>query len=437
MPSPYYSLEVGYLVWNIRHQLLTFMSISHFIHHVLLYAFPALLILIIDDIPLNYLEMGILGSLPSLIMAFTSPLIGYLGKKSNNGFFIVLLGIFLFAISSFNLSIANDFFGLFLGNVILGLGCTTYHPIGLGVCANSFSEGNRGKAMAINHAAGVIGTAVSPISTLSLAIFIFSWRFTFFFLGACCILLLIILILWTFHQNLTKRFDSLVIAKEKKNTINKTENNSSIRSSPHRNWILTSLTIIIVISALRGGVYRSISYFTTTLLKNFYNIEAFYAGVLTSFILLLGSISDIYGAINSDRWGPRGRTRIILISAFLSSMAISGLIAITIGFPELLLVVFGFSLFAIGFYLAGGTLQALQADLVPASDRTFFYSIVFSLGLVVSSISPTIFGALLDMFQSPVGGLLFMLILMIISFFITELFRRRLRFAEENNLFSY
>ena len=118
-------------------------------------------------------------------------------------------------------------------------------------------------------------------------------------------------------------------------------------------------------------------------------------------------------------------------------MAISGLIAITIGFPEWLLVVFGFSLFAIGFYLAGGTLQALQADLVPASDRTFFYSIVFSLGLVVSSISPTIFGALLDMFQSPVGGLLFMLILMIISFFITELFRRRLRFAEENNLFSY
>ncbi len=83
--------EVSVLALNIRHQLLGFMSISHFIHHVLLYAFPALLILIIDDIPLNYLEMGILGSLPSLIMAFTSPLIGYLGKKPVTGFFIVLL----------------------------------------------------------------------------------------------------------------------------------------------------------------------------------------------------------------------------------------------------------------------------------------------------------------------------------------------------------
>jgi len=274
------------MVISIRRQLLAFMSISHFIHHVLLYAFPALLILIIDDIPLNYLEMGILGSLPSLIMAFTSPIIGYLGKKTTNGFFIVIIGIGLFAISSFNLSIAHDFFGLFVGNVILGFGCTTYHPVGLGVCANSFSEGNRGKAMAINHAAGVIGTAVSPVSTLTFAIFIFTWRLTFFFLGVGCILLLLFLILWTQNQNLIGRFDSLVRAREKKQIVNNSTDNSSIRSSPHRNWILMSLAIIIVISALRGGVYRSISYFTTTLLKNFYEIEAFFAGMLTSFILL-------------------------------------------------------------------------------------------------------------------------------------------------------
>jgi len=175
---------------------------NHFIHHVLLYAFPALLILIIADIPLSYLEMGILGSLPSLIMAFTSPLIGYLGKRASRGFFIVLIGILLFAVSSIWISIANDFLGLFVGNFILGLGCTTYHPVGLGVCANSFSDNNRGKAMAINHAAGVIGTAVSPISTLTLAIFVFTWRRTFFFLGVFCVLLATSLIIWILLQNL-------------------------------------------------------------------------------------------------------------------------------------------------------------------------------------------------------------------------------------------
>ncbi len=426
------------MVMKIRHQLLVFMSISHFIHHVLLYAFPALLILIVNDIPLSYLEMGLLGSLPSLIMAFTSPLIGYWGKNARYGFLIVLGGIILFVMSCFCFSITSDFLGLFIGNLILGFGCTTYHPVGLGVAANSFSEHNRGKAMAINHAAGVIGTAVSPFSTLSLALFVFTWRWTFFILGLVCVFLVSFLSIWLLFQNLISRFESLVvIAREKQKPISEVSENSSILHSPHRNWILTSLAIIILISALRGGVYRSISYFTATLLKNFYDLDAFMAGATTSFILLLGSLSDIYGAINSDRLGPRGRIRIVLISALISSLAIVTLIAITLGFPEIIFVIFGFSVFAVGFYLAGGTLQALQVDLVPASDRTFFYSLVFSLGLIVSSVSPTIFGVLLDMFNSPVGGLFFMLALMMASFVITEFFRRRIPFAEKENLFSH
>lgn len=290
--------------------------------------------------------------------------------------------------------------------------------------------------MAINHAAGVIGTALSPVGTLTLAIFIFTWKSTFIFLSALCLVFLVLLSGWILFQNLIRRYESLLVSTEVTKAYEETNNYTSIWSSPHKNWILTSLAIIIIISALRGGVYRSISYFTTTLLKNFYNVEAFFAGVLTSIILLLGSLSDIYGAIKSDLKGPRGRVKIILLSAILSSIAILGLIIITLEFSFLILVLIGFSLFAIGFYLAGGTLQALQADLVPAKERTIFYSLVFSLGLIISSISPTIFGALLDLFNSPIGGLLFMFCLMGISFFITLIFLKRLSFAETYQLFN-
>ncbi|MFX0152596.1 MAG: MFS transporter, partial [Candidatus Hodarchaeota archaeon] len=158
---------------NIRIQLLSFMSIAHFIHHVQLYAFPAMLILISRNIPLSYFQMGILGSLPILVMALFSVPVGYLGsKKAHTGFNIVLIGIFLFAFSSFIIASSKNFYHLLLGNIFLGLGCTTFHPIGLGVSANSFSGQNRGKAMAVNHAAGVIGTATSPFVTLGLAVII-------------------------------------------------------------------------------------------------------------------------------------------------------------------------------------------------------------------------------------------------------------------------
>ena len=394
---------------SLRLQLLSFMSLAHFIHHVELYAFPAMVILISQEISMTYLEIGILGSLPILIMAITSPAVGYFGKNARLGFFMVLLGVLLFSLSSFMISFSETYLHLLLGNLLLGLGCTTFHPVGLGLVANSFSGETRGKAMAVNHAAGVIGTAIAPLGTLGLAIYILGeWRQTFIFLGLVCLTLLILMTFWMVLQNLIPRYSSLVVNLNLDDHEDQANNSSRLE---YRNWILITLGVILTISALRGGVYRLISYFTVTLLRDFYNVESFTAGIMTSFILLMGSGSDIYGAYISDKSGAYGRVKIVLISAVGTSLAIITLIFLTANFPEIWAILLGFSLFAVCFYLAGGTLQALMSDIVPQESRTLFYSIVFSLGLVVSSTAPTIFGALLDIFQSPVAGFIFMLLL--------------------------
>lgn len=418
---------------SARFQLLSFMSLAHFIHHVELYAFPAMIILISQEIAMSYLEIGILGSLPILIMAITSPAVGYFSKNARLGFVIVLFGFFLFALSSFMIAVSVDFSNLLIGNILLGLGCTTFHPVGLGVVANSFT-GDRGKAMAVNHAAGVIGTATAPLGTLGLAIYILGdWRQTFILLGFICLVLLVLMASWVVIQQLIPRYSFLIHNNNLEVQKGQISNTSRLE---YRNWILITLGIIITISALRGGVYRLISYFTVTLLRDFYGVESFSAGIMTSFILFLGSGSDIYGAYISDKSGAYGRVRIILVSAVGTSFAIVSLILLTETFPEIWAILLGFSLFAICFYLAGGTLQALMSDIVPQENRTFFYSIVFSLGLVVSSTSPTIFGALLDLFQSPVAGFAFMLLLIFCSFFVTIIFQKRLSFAVEKNLIS-
>jgi MFS family permease len=411
------------------------MSLAHFIHHLELYAFPALLILISQEISMNYLEMGILGSLPILIMAFTSPVVGYLSRNARIGFLIVLLGILFFALSSFVISISMDFSNLLIGNMLLGLGCTTFHPVGLGVSANSFTGQNRGKAMAVNHAAGVVGTAVSPLGTLGLALYILGdWRQTFILLGLGCLVLLFLMASWVVLQKLIPNYLTLI----RKNSQLEVQENlaNNISRSDHRNWILVTIGVLLIISSLRGGVYRLISFFTVTVLRDFYGVGSFEAGVMTSFILLLGSGTDVYGAYISDKSGSYGRVRIILISAIGTSIAILSLILFTENLPEIWAILLGFSLFAVCFYLAGGTLQALMSDIVPQEYRTFFYSIVFSLGLVVSSISPVVFGALLDLFQSPVAGFVFMLVLIFSSFLVTLVFQKRLSFAVENDLIA-
>jgi MFS family permease len=234
-------------------------------------------------------------------------------------------------------------------------------------------------------------------------------------------------------QNLIPRYSSIAEDDPTEDQIDQIENPSRLE---YNNWIIITLGIILTISAFRGGVYRLISYFTVTLLRDFYGVESFVAGIMTSFILLLGSGSDIYGAYISDKTGAYGRVRIILISAVGTSVAIITLIFLTTNFSEIWAILLGFSLFALCFYLAGGTLQALMSDIVPQESRTFFYSIVFSLGLVVSSTSPTIFGALLDIFQTPTAGFTFMLLLILLSFFVTLIFQKRLSFAVEKDLIN-
>lgn len=380
--------------------------------------------------------MGILGSLPILVMAITSPIVGYLGKNARIGFSIVLMGILLFAFSSFIILFSYDFSYLLLGNVFLGLGCTTFHPIGLGVSANSFSGRNRSKAMAVNHAAGVLGTAASPVVTLGLAVFIFGWRYTFILLGIGCIILFILMYFWLILQKLIFNYLMIVINSNKELKDETTSVTKSISGQELKKWVILTLGILLTVSALRGGVYRLFSFFTVTLLRDFYYVGNFEAGVMTSLILLLGSVTDVYGAYINDKSGAYGRIRIILISAIGTGVSVLILTFLTMNLPEIGFILVGFSLFTVCFYLAGGTLQALMSDLVPQEKRTFFYSIVFSLGLVVSSISPTIFGALLDLFNSPIGGFTFILILISGSFVMALIFQKRLKIAIEHDLIA-
>ncbi|MFX0051944.1 MAG: MFS transporter, partial [Candidatus Hermodarchaeota archaeon] len=256
-------------------------------------------------------------------------------------------------------------------------------------------------------------------------------------LGIGCFIILIIMTFWLLLQKLVPNYLSLIETSNRDFEKEITTLNNNIPRSNFQKWIIVTLGVLLVISAFRGGVYRLISFFTVTLLRDFYFVGSFEAGVLTSFILLLGSGTDVYGAYISDKTGAYGRVKIIIISALGTSIAILTLMFFTIYFSEnWLIILLGFSIFTISFYLAGGTLQALMSDIVPQENRTLFYSIVFSLGLVVSSTAPTIFGALLDLFRSPIGGFAFMLVLISCSFLMTLVFQRRLEFAINNDLLS-
>ncbi len=428
-----------------KHHILFFMALAHFIHHIQMYTFPALIILIVEDIKLSYFEIGILGTLPVLIMALSSPIIGYYGKYPKLGVTFVIGGIFVFAFSSLVISLSTTFLWLFVGNLLLGIGAMTYHPVGLGMIANSFDTNERGKAMAVNHAMGVIGNAVSPFITLGVAIFILrDWRLTYLMIGVVTLVIGIFMLGWLLYRRLLtqyaflmKRFETHPEKISVPATSVQLNGADTVKKQVlTKKWILVTLGILLVISSLRGGIYRSLSYFTVTLLRDFYDVGRFEAGLWTSFILAAGAASDIYGAVISDKEGAMGRFKIVFYSALGTAISLLLIMLLTAQSSAVWLVVIGFSLFAVTFYLAGGTLQALMSDIVSKDQRTMFYSVVFSLGLVVSSVAPTIFGGLLDIFLTPLAPLSFLLLLTVLSFVFLGVFWQRLKIIEKYESFE-
>ncbi|MCG3219646.1 MAG: MFS transporter, partial [Candidatus Heimdallarchaeota archaeon] len=362
-------------------------------------------------------------------MAIFSPFLGYFSRNAHVGAYFVSLGVVFFAVSTYLIASSNTFFDLIIGNFILGLGAATYHPIGLGMISNSFSEEKKGKALAINHIFGVAGTAISPISTLWLSIMILDdWRITFRWISYISLSLAIIMFFWQIKSRMVHRYIEEIESNIKVfSAENGFTSTNSLKDKEYRKWLIVTLALLLFISAFRGGVYRCFSYFTVTLLKDYYDLSSIDAGLWTSMVLLIGTTTDFGGAAVSDNYGTFGRMKIVIASAVATALAIVNVIVITLYFNTMGTIIFAFILFSVSFYLAGGTLQALMSEFVPPKYRTFFYSIVFSLGLVVSSLSPTIFGWLLDLTNSPVGGFLFLLGLILTSLLFTIILWRRLK----------
>ncbi|MHA1910244.1 MAG: MFS transporter [Candidatus Kariarchaeaceae archaeon] len=418
-----------------RNHILSFMSLGHFIHHVVLYSFPALLIMISQDIELSNLEKGFLGTAPILIMAIFSPILGYMAKNAHVGSYSVTLGVVFFSISTYLIAESDTYLDLIIGNLFLGFGAATYHQVGLGMISNSFSEDKKGKALAINHIFGVAGTAISPITTLWLTIKVLdNWRITFRWISYVSLVLAVIMFFWQFRSRMVYHYlDELETSVMGYSVENGFTSTNSLKERDHLKWLVISLFLILLITAFRSGVYRCFSYFTVTLLKDYYDLSSIEAGLWTSMVLLAGTTTDFGGAALSDNSGTFGRLKIVIASAIATSFAIVTVIVVTLYFNTMGAIIFAFILFSVSFYLAGGTLQALMSEFVPPKYRTFFYSIVFSLGLVVSSFSPTIFGWLLDLTNSPVAGFLFLLGLILSSLLFTIILWRRLKHYKVTN----
>jgi NNP family putative nitrate transporter len=386
-------------------------STIHFLNHITLYAFPSIVIFIREDISLSYSEIGVIAAIPTLLMVLLTPLTGR--TRTGRESWVILSGLFVMGFSIALMGNAQTIFDLMLVSAILGIGGAAYHPPGFSM-VSIFYEEKKAEALSLNQGAGVVGTALAPFFLIGSASLL-GWRETLMLCGGLTILTILPTAVLLVGVSEALR---LLNSKGSKSEIQ--PDGSSLARSGSLLIAALSLPLIVALflSACRSTVFRTVSFFTVTLMKDFYGLSKSESGIVSSIILLMGALSSFLGGRISDRI-ENGRMKVLIVSAM--GMVLFSILLAVLGQDVTGIVGIAiYALFVCFYFFAAANFSALLAEMVPMHLRTVAFGLNFSLGQLAGALAPIIFGYLLDTYGFTAGMVYLMLVsiaaLLIIGF---------------------
>ncbi|MFW9917597.1 MAG: MFS transporter [Candidatus Thorarchaeota archaeon] len=398
----------------VRSRMLLSTSTIHFLNHITLYAFPSIVIFIRDDIPLNYSEIGIIAAIPTLLMVLLTPLTG----RTRTGFesWVILSGLFVMGFSIALMGNAQTIFDLMLASVVLGVGGAAYHPPGFSMVSIFYDE-KKAEALSLNQGAGVVGTALAPFFLVGSASLL-GWRETLLFCGS-----LTILTIFPTAVLLVGVSEALRSLNSKGSNPENYPGESSLARSGSLLLAALSLPLIVALflSACRSTVFRTVTFFTVALMKDFYGLSKRDSGIVSSIILLMGAVSSFLGGRLSDRL-ENGRMKVLIVSAI--GMVLFSILLALLGQDVTRIVGIAiYALFICFYFFAAANFSALLAEMVPIRLRTVAFGLNFSLGQAAGALAPIIFGYLLDTYGFA-AGMVYLMLVSVASLLIIGLLRR-------------
>ncbi len=360
--------------------------LAHFLYHVVYYSLPIYIVYLRDDIFISYTQGGILWTVSLITTMFFSIAVGYYSDRSNVIRYLFIYGsVITILFSLFIVSLSKNYNMLLLAFFISGVGAAGYHPPAMSIITEMF-ESQKGKALSLNINIGMIGTAISPLIVSGSIHVLGSWKSssqTLFLFGMtiifCAILLNLIVGIY-YPQKIEKNVE-LQLSYNKK-----------LKISEFKFVLTLPILVPLIFVSIRGSFFKTASFFTAFLYKDYLHLTKDQASIATSLIIGFGSMFTIIGGAISDKFRP---VTPILLSSFGTFISAVALVMI-VGLANLpLFTIFYFILIA-SYYLASPATSALLADRVPAEKRGKLFGALFSFGQIFSMTTPAIFGYLKD-----------------------------------------
>lgn len=357
-------MEKGKILWSG----VAVFALFHFMNHLYGLALPPLFPLIKEHFGVGNTETGLIRSGIALTMAlFQFPLgasSDRLGRKR-----ILALCFSVLIIATFFTSSATAFWMLILFQVILGIGLSGYHPVGISAVADLAPKDKVGKAMSVQAIGGSLGVGLAPFVLAFLAS-IYGWRTPLQILAVAGLPFLLFFLLRTEETKGTKP------------------------GRVERIFPKLSLAVAFAIFFfLRAFVFKSITTFLPTYLVEVKGFSLGLGGFTTSILLLPGVFTLPVAGVIADRFD---RVLIVVLSSLSSALV---LFLVVTYFPSgVLLYVLLISL-GVFLYLSFPAILSLVKEVSPGDEYGRTFGINFTMTAASGTVAPVIVGYIGDLFS--------------------------------------
>ncbi len=344
-----------------------------------------------QDLGLTATELGIAFSAFAYPYAFFQIAGGWFGDRlgPRKGLFICSL---IVAVSTIWTGIAGGLLSLFLARLALGIGEGPAFPTATRALSSWMRPDQRGWAQGITHAFSRLGNAISP-PLIAALIVAFSWRVSFFVLGAAS---LVWSLLWWLYFRDDPR-DHPQITNEELEGLPPANVAAARKSIPWGPLFMRILPVTLTDFCYGWILWLYLNWLPSFFLHE-YNLKIKASALFAAGVFFAGVVGDTVGGLLSDRilkkTGDVGKARItVIVLGFLGS------------FCCMLPIVFIHDLNMVALFLSGAfffselivaPIWATPMDIAPEFSGAASGFMNFGFGMA-GIISPVVFGYAIDL----------------------------------------
>lgn len=340
--------------------LLSGLTTGHMVNDFYSMVLPPLIPALIPVFGLSYFQIGLLSFCFYILSGVLQPTVGFWSDKHAIRKKVIIAGFLINGLGFIAIGLAPTYPLVLMASLLCGLGAATFHPQSTNFLSRAF-PGAKGRAMGIHGWGGSIGNFLAPLTVAALISWV-GWRQGLMLLvvpGLC-----VALFLW---RLLDEPEDVQV---------------GSFGKGLSKDLLLVAVTFALLSMVLRGFL----TFLPTFLVEQGSSLAQ--AGLFTSFMLVVGLVSQPLGGAMYDRVG--GRT-IFFICAVATGIALWAFTRASGPMVVVWTVVIGFfvaALFPVSL--------AMGSDVAKGNQVGLSVGVVFGVSSTLSAFTPALMGYVAD-----------------------------------------